>query len=195
MTSPSSPARTIQRPLRIGDVAAASGVSVDALRFYERRGLLRPAGRRASGYREYTADTIALVRFIRRAQSLGFSLAEVEELVRLRERAWVGRAPERLRDAAVEKMHDIDRRLRELGQLRAALGSLVAACDQACEGSAARGSMSLHCPLVEAFEDDPASGIADNTTPATIAPPAPGRAARKSKRIPANSPRSRRNTP
>ena len=51
--------------LRIGDVAAAAGVSVDALRFYERRGLLKPAARRASGYREYTSEAVGLVRFAR----------------------------------------------------------------------------------------------------------------------------------
>ena len=82
---------------------------MDTLRFYERRGLTRPAGRRASRYREYSPDSVRLVRFIRRAQALGFTLAEVDDLVRLRERAWAGDAPRQLRDAAGAKVSDIGR--------------------------------------------------------------------------------------
>jgi DNA-binding transcriptional MerR regulator len=74
-----------------------------------------------SGYREYTSETIRLVRFIRRAQSLGFTLAEVEELIRLREKAWAGSSPAVLRDATDSKMREIDRRVRELRALRGGL--------------------------------------------------------------------------
>ena len=183
--------------LRIGDVAAAAGVSVDALRFYERRGLLKPAARRASGYREYTSEAVGLVRFIRRAQSLGFSLAEVEDLVRLRERAWAGRAPEQLRDAAVAKVKEIDRRLRELRTLRDALGRLVTACDNACAGTpertSARSIQPLDCPLLEAFEDDAACADDGAAVVPRLLPPMPGRTVRKVKRSPADtSSRSRR---
>lgn len=151
--------------LRIGDVAARSGASVDALRFYEKRGLLKPARRRASGYREYTPDAVGLVRFIKRAQELGFTLAEVAELVRLRERAWKGNGPGALRKAADAKVSDIDRRIRELRAMRGALARLIAACDEACGIDGASGQTCdtddccvpptggvLDCPLIEALE-------------------------------------------
>jgi len=143
----------------IGNLASLTGVSVEALRYYEQRGLVRPAGRRASGYREYAAETVHLVRFIKRAQGLGFTLAEVEELVQLRGKAWSGDAPLQLREAAVAKVQDIDRRMRELGVLKRALTELVSACDQACSGTERMRYDSLPCPLIEAFDSDDASTL------------------------------------
>ena len=149
--------------LRIGALASRTGVSVEALRYYETRGLVRPVTRRGSGYREYGADSVRVVRFIKRAQALGFSLAEVEELVRLRERAWSGDAPRVLRDTAVSKIEDIDQRIRQLSALRDALAELVSACDAACavdespcecEQSSPRTTTALPCPLVEALDPE-----------------------------------------
>jgi DNA-binding transcriptional MerR regulator len=172
-------------PLRIGDVAARAGVTVETLRYYERRGLLRPARRLRSRYREYTADTVAVVRFIKRAQSLGFTLAEVEELVRLRERAWAGDATHLLRDAVVAKTEDIERRMRELRALADELGDMVAACDAACPdepadaecdtvGAAREGvsastriANALDCPLVEALDPKPLVGTVEVTPPSS----------------------------
>jgi len=149
--------------LRIGSLASRTGVSVEALRYYEKRGLVRPVGRRGSGYREYGAASVRVVLFIKRAQALGFSLAEVEELVQLRERAWSGDAPRVLRGAAVSKIEDIDRRIRQLGALRHALAELVSACDAAClvdesacecdQRSPPRAT-ALPCPLVEALDPE-----------------------------------------
>jgi DNA-binding transcriptional MerR regulator len=138
--------------IRIGDLAAQTGVTVEALRYYEQRGLVRPSGRRTSGYREYPADSVKLVRFIKRAQGLGFTLAEVEELVQLRSGAWSGDAPWQLREAAVAKAEDIDRRMRELGALRAALTEMIGACDATCNDKSRGGP--LPCALVEAFDSD-----------------------------------------
>lgn len=174
--------------LRIGDVAASAGVSVDALRFYERRGLLKPAARRASGYREYTPEAIGLVRFIRRAQSLGFSLAEVEDLVRLRERAWAGRAPEQLREAAATKMQEIDRRVRELRALRGALASLLKDCDAACASGTPQVN-TLDCPLIEAL--DAAAGLNEGEGAGKerkSRAPAPGRTVARKRKAPAPTP-------
>jgi DNA-binding transcriptional MerR regulator len=171
-------ATTPAEPLRIGDLASRTDVTVEALRYYEKRGLLRPSGRLRSGYREYASNSVTLVRFIKRAQSLGFTLAEVEELVHLRERAWAGDATRRLRDAVVAKLDDIDRRARELHALRDELGNMIAACDAACPdpseldesvappgGTANRPAPGddatvLDCPLVEALEPDGISGEA-----------------------------------
>ena len=186
---------------RIGDVAAAAGVSVDAIRFYERRGLLRPVRRRASGYREYSPDAVRVVRFIRRAQALGFTLSEVEELVRLRERAWAGDAPRQLRETAATKVGDIDRRVRELLALRDALARLIAACDQACpvmptdtwcpETSTQKETSltALDCPLIEALEVEAPEASLD--TDGSSEPPRSSRSGRRStkrNRAPANAP-------
>jgi MerR family copper efflux transcriptional regulator len=71
--------------MRIGQLARAANVSVQALRFYERKGLLAAPPRRISGYREYPPGAVQTVRFIRRAQDLGFALREVKELLALQE--------------------------------------------------------------------------------------------------------------
>jgi len=76
--------RTGSGAIRIGEVAARAGVNVQTLRYYERRGLLKPPARRPSGYREYSPDAVRVVRFIKRAQQLGFTLDETGELLRLR---------------------------------------------------------------------------------------------------------------
>ena len=150
--------------MQIGALASRTGVTVETLRYYEKRGLVRPVARRGSGYREYGDDSVRVVLFIKRAQALGFSLAEVEELVRLRERAWTGDAPRLLRSAAAAKIEDINGRIRQLGALRDALAELVSACDAAClvdepvlpgECEPGRSTTTvLPCPLVEALDPD-----------------------------------------
>lgn len=140
-------------PLRIGDLAALAGVSADTLRYYERRGLLRPACRRASGYREYTRDAAAVVHFIKHAQALGFALAEVEELLRLRAASVEDGTGLAVRDVAVAKIHDIDAKMRLLGSLRGALADLVAACEQTC-GAATATTDVLQCPIITALSSE-----------------------------------------
>lgn len=140
-------------PLRIGDLAALAGVSADTLRYYERRKLLPPSRRSVSGYREYTLAAAALVHFIKHAQALGFALAEVEELLRLRGASVEHRAGLAVRDVAVAKIHDIDAKMRMLGSLRGALTDLVAACDQTCGADIAATNV-LECPIITALSDD-----------------------------------------
>ena len=72
--------------LTIGQVAAAAGVNIQTIRYYERRGLLATPRRTASGYRQYTGDAVNRIRFIKHAQELGFSLKEIQELLALRVR-------------------------------------------------------------------------------------------------------------
>jgi len=67
--------------VRIGEIAGRAGVNIQTLRYYERRGLLAPASRRESGYREYDEEDVRRVRFIRRAQDLGFTLEEIGDLL------------------------------------------------------------------------------------------------------------------
>ncbi len=129
--------------LRTGEVAALAGVNVQTLRYYERRGLLEVPARRASGYREYSPDAVQLIRFIKRAQELGFTLTEVEDLLRLRGDQET--ACSEVRTAAEAKIEDIEQKLRHLRAMKRALVVLVASC--ASEGSP------RHCPILEALDD------------------------------------------
>jgi Hg(II)-responsive transcriptional regulator len=127
--------------LRTGQLAKASGVNIETLRFYEREGLLAPPRRTASGYRQYSDDAVRVVTFIKRAQELGFTLREAKQLLRLRSPA--PRRAVAAKTAAEAKLRDIDEKIRDLSAMRAALASLVDACT--CSGGA------LHCPILEAL--------------------------------------------
>lgn len=129
--------------LRTGEVAAKAGVNVQTLRYYERRGLLREPTRRRSGYREYAPDAVRLIRFIKRAQELGFTLNEVEELLRLRSDD--ESACSEVRSAAETKIDDIEQKIRHLRAMKRALGVLAASC--------AREGAPRHCPILEALDD------------------------------------------
>jgi Cu(I)-responsive transcriptional regulator len=127
----------------ITQTAREAGVNTQTLRYYERRGLLPKPSRRGSGYREYTGDAVRLVRFIKRAQELGFSLDEVEALVRLR---GVRRGDKhRVRAIAERKIADIERKIAQLQSMRAALQRLVDSC---------RGSGAAECPIIEALNQE-----------------------------------------
>jgi Hg(II)-responsive transcriptional regulator len=129
--------------LRIGGVARRAGVNIQTLRYYERRGLLQTPARTPSGYREYPADAVRLVRFIKRAQDLGFTLKEVSELIALRDAA--GRRRAGVRALAEAKIRDIERKLAQLEAMRGALSTLVRSC--ACAGA------KPVCPILEALDD------------------------------------------
>jgi len=127
--------------MRIGAAAEQAGVNVQTLRYYERRGLLPRPPRRDSGYREFPDEAVRIVRFIKRAQDLGFSLDEVEELIRLRNDKRRDRA--RVRAIAERRVRQIDRKLAELQAMKKALAHLVHCCR---EGS------TLECPIIEALD-------------------------------------------
>ena len=127
--------------MRIGAAAAQAGVNVQTLRYYERRGLLPRPPRRDSGYREFPDEAVRIVRFIKRAQDLGFSLDEVEELIRLCGERRRSRA--RVRDVAERRVRQIDRKLAELRAMKHALTHLLHCCR---EGS------TLECPIIEALD-------------------------------------------
>jgi len=111
--------------MTIGKLAAAEGVGVETVRFYQRRGLLATPERRSSGYREYSeADRWRLV-FIRRARQLGFTLGEIAELLGPAE----AQSTQEIADAAQAKLAVIDAQVRELVQLRCRLRQLVRVCE------------------------------------------------------------------
>lgn len=117
---------TREPPIKIGEVARRAELSIDAVRFYEREGLLGRVRRSTAGQREYDDETVRRLAFVRRATALGFSLAEVKSLLTLRVSA---RVPcERVRDRALAKLADIDRRIAELETMRVALARLANRC-------------------------------------------------------------------
>jgi MerR family transcriptional regulator, copper efflux regulator len=112
--------------MTIGQVAAAGGVNVQTIRYYERRGLLSPSWRTPAGYRQYADDAVARLRFIKHAQDLGFSLTEIRGLLTLR----VGRGSEcqTMERKAREKIAIVERRIADLHRLKRTLARLATAC-------------------------------------------------------------------
>jgi len=111
--------------LTIGKFAAAEGVGVETVRFYQRRGLLARPERRGSGYREYSDADRSRLAFIRRARALGFTLEEIRELLGPAE----ARSTGDIVRAAEARLDALDRKLRELARLRCRLRQLVQLCE------------------------------------------------------------------
>src|SRR5438445_363682 len=112
--------------LTSGRLARLAKVNVETLRFYERQGLLPAPPRRASGYREFPPEAVARVRFIQRAQKLGFSLAEVQALLGLREVP--GAQCRKVCRMAQQKVIEIDAKIRDLRAMRGSLTKLLRQC-------------------------------------------------------------------
>lgn len=123
--------------MTIGRLAKELGVNVETIRYYQRRGLIEEPQRPSTGYRKYTARTIARMNFIRRAQQLGFSLADVEKLIKLED----GRNCRDVRLIAEGKQQVIERQIAELERMRLELQRLIAAC----KANRSRTS----CPIIE----------------------------------------------
>jgi MerR family mercuric resistance operon transcriptional regulator len=132
------------KPLTIGQVARRAEVGVETVRFYERQGLLEEPARKESGYRQYTEDVVARLRFIRRAKELGFTLKEIVELLALRLDPDTSCAE--VRGRAKAKIDDIDAKIRDLQRMRQALDKLVASCR-------GRGPISA-CPILDALDKE-----------------------------------------
>ena len=110
--------------LSIGALAKRAGVGIDTVRYYERSGLLWPKERLASGYRRYSPAEVARLRFIRRAQALGFTLKEIAELLALSNRRDIAR----VKRAAQQKVIDVEKRIASLQRMRQGLADLIEAC-------------------------------------------------------------------
>lgn len=132
--------------LKIGELARAADVGVETIRYYERRGLLAQPPRRTSGYRQYPPRAVRRVRFIRRAQALGFTLKEIEDLLALR--VDDDRSCADVRALARAKLEDIERRVAELRQMGRALERVA----RRCRG---RGPTS-ECPILEVLDEEEA---------------------------------------
>jgi len=121
--------------LRAGQVAGAAGVNVETLRYYERRGLLPRPERSPGGHRLYDDGAVATLRVVKAAQRLGFTLAEVAELIETGRRR--GRTVN-LQDRAREKLVEVEARIADLETIRSTLVAAIAAgCEDLhkCAGS------------------------------------------------------------
>ncbi len=135
-------ATSTNEQMKIGELSRRAGVNVQTVRYYERRGLLEPTSRRASGYREYEIDALDRLHFIKRAQELGFTLAEIGELLELRLDPHTPAAA--VKDRAQAKIDDIDRKIHDLERIRHALVHLAGRCHGGKEPVG-------DCPFLEAL--------------------------------------------
>ena len=124
------------KAMTIGTLARRTGVHVETIRFYQRRGLLAQPKRPAGGVRRYGEDAAARLLFIRRAQDIGFTLGEIAELLRLQ------RGCRDAHDLATAKLATIERRVADLNRVRKTLRELVARCE---------AGQSQSCPIIDSL--------------------------------------------
>ncbi len=132
--------------MTIGKVAKQAGVNIETLRYYERRGLVQKPLRTRANYRMYPFDTVRRVRFIKRAQALGFSLSEIDELLSLR--ATPDSECAEVKKRAEAKVGDIDAKLKALHLMQSALTNLIAECGGTGPADA--------CPILAALDTEDA---------------------------------------
>lgn len=130
--------------LTIGRLAEGAGVNVETIRYYERRGLLPEPHRTESGYRQYSPDAVRRIRFIKRAQALGFTLDEIAELLRLR--VAPGTNCNAVEARAKQAIARINAKVVELERMRLPLRRLVRACR--------RRQPSDECPILGTLDEE-----------------------------------------
>jgi MerR family copper efflux transcriptional regulator len=127
--------------MTIGRLAKTAGVNIDTIRYYERNGLIPEPPRRLSGYREYGATDIARLRFIIRAKNLGFTLAEIGELLSLS----AGRDVRGVKRRAEGRLEQVEHKIKELQRVRRGLKTLIDACP-------GHGDLE-RCPIIASLSD------------------------------------------
>lgn len=130
--------------LSIGKVAKQAGISVETIRFYERKGLLQEPQRKESGYRQYQEEDIRKLVFIQHAKNLGFSLNEIRDLMSLQ--ADSKSTSREVKDMAENKLQDIEEKIKMLQRMRMTLKHLVDKCPG--EGPTSE------CPILDALASD-----------------------------------------
>jgi len=124
--------------LTIGRLAKEAGVNIETVRYYQRIGLIAEPAKPTAGFRTYPQDTIIRIRFIKRAQQLGFTLQEITELLEISNGCCSD-----VRSHAEAKRAQVDAQIRDLEKIRVTLDGLIDACET--------GSDSLKCPIVESL--------------------------------------------
>ena len=132
------------RPLTIGRLANVTGINLETVRYYERRGLLPKPPRTASGYRMFPPEARQRIRFIKRAQDLGFSLQEIRELLALRVSPRTSTTE--IRRRAEAKIVDIEGKIKTLNSMRKALLKLTQSCPGCIPVS--------ECPILESLDGE-----------------------------------------
>lgn len=137
--------------MKVGELAERAGVGAQTLHYYERLGLLPKPDRSASNYRLYPADALRRVQFIKKAQSLGFTLEEIKEILGLREQ---GRAPCRcVADVGKKHLQELDARIEALQEFRRELAAVVPKWEK--ETSRQRKCAGEFCDLIERLPEAP----------------------------------------
>jgi len=126
----------------IGKIAKQTGINVQTVRYYERRRLLAPKGRRVSGYREYGEEEVRRLRFIRNAQGLGFTLQEIAGLLNLRVDA-TARCGD-VQQRAQSHLHEVEVKIEDLSRMARALRGLIKSCRT--------GQSTDRCPILKSLE-------------------------------------------
>ena len=141
------------KTLTRGQLAEASEVGSETIRFYERERLLLPSERSANGYRRYTFHIVHRLKFIRRAKNLGFDLKEIRDLLSLHDDPNASRGG--VKSLTQHKLHEINRRIQDLERMRDVLSQLAAECS-------GRGRIT-GCPIIQALEGnvDAAGDVGD----------------------------------
>ncbi|MBD1847285.1 heavy metal-responsive transcriptional regulator [Cyanobacteria bacterium FACHB-63] len=130
-----------ERPKQIGPIAKESGVPIKTIRYYEELGLLQAVGRTEGGYRLFGSDVFTRLSFIKRAQSLGLSLAEIKEFLDVHDQ---GELPcDHVRVKLQDKISDIDRQIQQLQVLKSELQGLLS------ESAIPENSDTLICPIIQ----------------------------------------------
>jgi len=130
--------------LTIGRLARLAGVNLETIRYYEREGLLKKPPRTAAGYRLFPSDSAQRLRFIKRAQEIGFSLNEIRELLALRMEPRTKR--EHIRARAESKIADIENKIRTLEAMKRTLQDMTARCDEC--------GMLSDCPILASLDHE-----------------------------------------
>jgi MerR family transcriptional regulator, mercuric resistance operon regulatory protein len=132
----------VSENLTIGVLAKHSDVNVETIRYYQRRGLLQEPSKPRGGFRHYPQESVKRVRFIKRAQTLGFTLEEIQGLLALDER----KACTETREIAAHKLELIAQKITDLSKMKKSLARLVRSCDASSAGAP--------CPIIHLLTDD-----------------------------------------
>jgi len=128
---------------QIGEIAKLAGVNIQTLRYYERRNILTPNSKKASGFRLYAKDAVQTVRFIKHAQELGFKLEEIKQLLSLR--APSSSRCQSVRKKAAVKLSDVQEKITLLKKMEKTVKKLISDCE--------KNKTSTSCPIIDSMEE------------------------------------------
>ncbi len=127
------------KPTTIGQAAKQLDIHIETIRFYERKGLIEQPQKPEYGYRHYSTDIINRIRFIKRAQELGFTLREIVNLLSLNDQPCT-----LVQDIAEQKMNSVQEKVKDLQRLQTALKEMIVQCKSNPDEQ--------HCPIIDALQ-------------------------------------------